>query len=240
MTGVPGGASALGVPAYFNPAHAPAEWARLALAPAGTIIVVNPDTGPSGAMRADYVAAVAAARRRGCLVYGYVDSAYGARSIAAMSADARLYRAELGVDGVFLDQAGGDPGALAALDGAAAAARRWGLRVAVNPGHPQVAPDVLERFDEVVLFEGPLDAYADMPALTPPREGWAGRPWHLIYGVRSPSVMAAVLSVAAWRGAAVVYVTDGILPNPWRTLPGYWDREVEVVGSTRAHSILPR
>ncbi|MEW6583031.1 MAG: spherulation-specific family 4 protein [Actinomycetota bacterium] len=238
--GAPRAPLALGVPAYFSPVRESGEWTRLAAAPPGTVIIVNPDSGPDPGMRGDYAAAVAASRRRGCLVYGYVDTAYGARDARAVVADAHAYRFDLGVDGVFLDRAGCDREALAGLESVARSVRPWGLRVAVNPGHPQVPAEVLDMFEEVVLFEGPLDMYADLPERgdvdTRPRPG---RRWHLVYGVRSASVMAAVLTVASWRGADVVYVTDGHLPNPWEALPDYWDRQVDAVSRTAPTPVLP-
>jgi hypothetical protein len=51
-------------------------------------------------------------------------------------------------------------------------------------------------------------------------------------------VVAAVVSMAAWRGADLVYVTDGVPPEPWGGLPAYWDREVEAV--RRMPSTPPR
>src|SRR2546423_12953307 len=102
-----------GAPAYFRPSTAPDDWARLERLPAGSIAIVNPDSGPAAGMSAEYGAAVRAVRRRGVLVYGYIDLAYGVTANGPVLRAAAAYRRQLGLDGVFLDQAPHSPSGLA-------------------------------------------------------------------------------------------------------------------------------
>jgi hypothetical protein len=39
-----------------------------------------------------------------------------------------------------------------------------------------------------------------------------------------------VCELSALRNAGYLYVTDDVLPNPWDSLPPYWDRQAPVCG----------
>ena len=218
----------IGVPSYFSPACSPEDWACLEALPAGSIAIVNPDSGPAPGMSAEYGDAVRAVRRHGVLVYGYIDLAYGASGLASVARAAAAYRRRLGVDGAFLDQAPADAAALAPYHRLGRGLRAMGLRTAINPGRPLVDGRAGGWFDEVVTFEGHWSDYRRLPVRFDATAD-AGR-WHLVYGVPETETFEAVAR-ARRHGAGVAYVTDGHMPNPWLGLPAAWR---SLVGLSRA------
>jgi hypothetical protein len=205
------------VPAYFHPAVAAREWAVLAKADVLSAVVLNVDSGPGHAREAE-LAAVAAAVP--VPVLGYVDTAYGQRSVASVAADLRNHRRWYGVEGFFLDQAAIEPAFV-----------RWYREVITLAGDVPVVlnhgtyPDAgyAGLGAALVTFEGSADAYR---RVVPP--AWAlRRPaadfWHIVYATPEPE-LDAVLARAARCNAGTVYVTDRGGANPWDGLPWYLDR----------------
>jgi hypothetical protein len=211
----------LAVPAYFHPAVAGSDWALLTASAASlSAVILNIDSGPGDRPEPSLVAAVALACAAGVPVLGYVDTAYGSRSLREVTVDMGRYRSWYPVTGFFLDQASsagryvgwyGDAVGVAAALGA--------TRTVLNHG---MYPD--RRYAslpaELVTYEGSWDGYADAEV---PR--WASslppaRFWHLIYGAPE-AALTEVLSLAEGK-AGTVYVTDRRGANPWDGLPTYF------------------
>jgi hypothetical protein len=218
----------IGAPAYFSPSIAPDEWARLERLQAGSVVVVNPASGPAAGMSAEYGSAVRTVRRRGALVYGYIDLAYGANGNWRVLRAAAAYRRQLGLDGVFLDQAPHDRAGLAPFRRLSWALRGLGLRTAINPGRALDDDAVTRWFDEVVVFEGHWSDYRRLPVDF--QSAADARRWHLVYGVREAHTSEAVAR-AQRHGAGVLYVTDGDMPNPWLRLPAAWTSLIGLAGA---------
>jgi hypothetical protein len=204
-------------------------WSELALVDAGPmLIVLNPASGPGTAVDPNYTAVLESLEGTGVEVYGYVDTDYGRRPASAVLADADRYLEWYEPDGIFLDQTPSEPELLAYLAGIGDGLRQRGLRVAMNPGQPDFEPGLLDAADFIVNFEGPLQQYEQTSF-----PGWAtenrSKMWHLVYDVPDASAMDAVLSRSAQTGANAIFVTDGVLPNPWDGLPPYWEVQISHV-----------
>ena len=211
----------IAVPAYFHPATAPSSWERLIGSQLGNgFAIINLADGPGSAP--DNVVQDAARRlaTAGTSVLGYVDSGYGRRGIEVLIREFADYRRWYGVQGVFVDQALGEPALLPHYRELVERLRSARAdRVVLNYGVP---PD--ESFAEVgdvlVTFEGPMSAYlqASQPRWT--RRIGAHRQCHLVYGAPE-SATPALLLKASRRGAGLVYVTACAGRNPWRDLAAW-------------------
>ncbi|WP_051324584.1 spherulation-specific family 4 protein [Candidatus Solirubrobacter pratensis] len=201
------------IPAYLPPAGIE----RLAAHRGnGSVLIVNPASGPGAAPDPAYARAVRAAQSAGWKVIGYVPTGYGARPAADVEADAERYAAWYHVDGIFLDEAAHTREHLAYYR--SLRAHIPGL-LAINPGVP---PDrgYEAAADVIVTYEGSL---ADARArLRPPSWLPADRAAYLVHG--APEREARAL-VEAHR-AGYLYVTSGTLPDPWSALPRYLDAEL--------------
>lgn len=231
------------VPAYFYPdADAGLHYwdALTAAAPRVSITaIMNPDNGPGSAFNSDYRAAVDALRSAGGQVVGYVHTAYGGRSIDLVKTDIDRYAAFYAMDGFFVDEMSNQSSGLAYyqtvydyIKGLSPAYHVFG-----NPGI-STQESYLSIADTLVTFEGSPTT----DALTPYGYDIHGEPdaWaraypaerfgHLIYGVADAGTMQSLIVLAASRNADYVYITDDGQPNPWDTLPAYWDDEIAAVG----------
>ena len=235
------------IPAYVFPtggATAANPWHQLcSRMTSGSIIVMNPGSGPGGQVQEPYTEAMGycRARPRKQLVLGYVYTSYTARPLADVIADIDTwYRLYPRLDGIFVDEMASFPHGTGTAEGLSAKdyyariyshtrrkSAHHGELVVVNPGVTATTPWQLDVSDKVVVFEGDRAAYAK----------WTPEPWvtrrpadqivQLVHSTPS-SRRHHVCQLSRARNAGYVDVTDDVMINPWDTVPGYW-REVAPV-----------
>ncbi len=220
------------VPAYFGPEGAPSPWqAMCSPTQAGSIAIVNPHNGPVKRQGPLYGPAIAQCRKEGWRVAGYVFTRYGRRKLAAVEqAISRYYLWYPGIEGIFLDE-------MAEADTAKTEAYYAALRDYIRErggfivGNPcDTAPTgwQLAYVDLLVTYEGPAAAYASYAPAPWVAEAGAERIANIVFAASGPGAPAATCSLAASRGAGYRYVTDlPEAPNPYATLPSYWQSETE-------------
>lgn len=218
------------LPAYFYPG--PAWRAELAALRPGSAIIVNPDSGPGTSRNADYVQVVDAARSKGALLWGYVDTRYGAVRPASLAAQVGAYRRWYGITDIFFD----DVSSRAARVGYYRAANRIvrsaapHASVILNPGdYP--APVYASLGDVLVVFEGDSSRYMKTypPAWT--RRHPPGMFVSLISAV-PPNRLAPTLALARARRSGWVYVTPHADDSDlYQQLPGYWGAELHLLAA---------
>jgi len=123
------------VPLYVHPAVDPAAWRALIRAgPQLYGVVLNIADGPGDTPDPAFVTAAAQLREAGVRVLGYVDTAYGARSVRAVVGDLRRHRRWYDTDGAFLDRTASGAEALRHYRRLTRAARLCGAdTVVLNP-----------------------------------------------------------------------------------------------------------
>ena len=230
----------MAIPAYFEPGPL---WTQMGAAtPRLGLAVLNPDSGPGDAVRAEYVPQVRAAQARGVIVLGYVRTSYGKRPLAQVQAEVDRFNRWYGVNGIFFDEARNDDAGLPYYLRCRAAARTGHRKavVAINPGTP-VTEGYLAVADVVLTFEGDYGAYLTRAA----DPSWVARHparrfWHLVYAAPDAPAMRRAVMLSKTRNAGWVYVTPDTLPNPWDTLPSgsYWSGELAALGVRSARRAL--
>ena len=215
----------VGIPAYFYPAPGDDHWNRLLDAADGIIVIINPASGPGSVLDPAYLSAATGLQQRHGSVYGYVDTAYGQRSLKAVLQDAERYRRWYHVDGIFLDQTELTAARLPYYRALSEALHADRLQVAMNPGQPQIDRRYLELAEHIVLFEGTYDSYLSTRFAHWVKSYQPSKIWNLVYGVPDAAAMARVLRLAGSRNAGVIFATDGLMVNPWKSLPPYWELE---------------
>ncbi len=236
------------VPAYFSPELGPdgrtvGLWAEMCEAmKTPSIAIMNPSSGPGEGVQAAYVEALRYCHDSGNEVVGYVDTAYGRRSLDAVKADIRNYYRWYVIDGIFLDQMSIEPDEPAS-DGRDMRSYYRELyafikefaspgKVVGNPGDAfsddwQLSEPVA---DILVVFEGYAEVYA----------GWSPPEWvyrypsarfsHLVH-TAPPERRHDLCVLSQQRNGGRIFITDEVMAgledaplseNPWDHLPSYW------------------
>jgi hypothetical protein len=225
------------VPAYFYP---PTYWDGLnwAAARVPLAVIVNPGSGPGGALDANYVSAVNNLRAAGGKALGYVYSSYATRDTNAIRADITNFFNFYPLDGIFIDEMQNDAvtnhynyyaGIYAFIQ-----MKGTNLWVMGNPGTTTQEPYLARpTVDGLMTFENDATNY---PAYVP--DGWvtnhlARQFCHVIYAVTNAAAMTNMVNLAASRNAGWIFVTDenNNAGNPYDRLPVYWTNEVNYIRS---------
>ena len=222
------------VPAYFYPAGDGLKHWQSLIAVAGKVSVVaiaNPASGPGKAVDPAYTSVIKAAQTGKVTVIGYVSTRYAKRTADEIKQDIddwiRFYPT---IQGLFFDETSDAAQSDFYLDLANYARKKINQAFTVtNPGtvcaEEYFSKQVADTICIVEKGEG-LEKY------TPPV--WAAkyslaRFYGLAYAVAKPAGMQTSLKAAPKKHLGYVFVTDDKLPNPWDTLPPYWDAEVNLV-----------
>jgi hypothetical protein len=160
-------------------------------------------------------------------VLGYVSTQYGQRTQADIETDVNGYYALYSPSGIYFAEGpmDGDCDRLQAeYTQLASLAKSHGSNVYVAIG-TRYCPTFITFSDLMVEFAETWPMYQ---AYVPPSwmpGGSPGRFAHFVSEVPGSEASHA-LSMAVGFGAGWVYTTDGMLPNPWGSLPSYYDQEL--------------
>lgn len=218
------------IPSYFYPG---ALWDQAdAKAPVVDVMIMNPASGPGTSQDSNYVTAVQNARNAGVKVLGYVHTSYSQRNIDTVKGEVDSYLNWYNISGIFFDEANTSAAGIAyyqnVSDYVYATAAPY---VSLNPGTiPN--PGYMNISDNVVIFEGTYATY----------KSWASPSWassfpsskitHLVHATSTTSRMNDAVTKAKARNAGYVYVTNDVLPNPWDTLPSYFNSEITKINQS--------
>lgn len=218
-------------PSYIEP-HRLAEFSKRR--PATRTLILNPNSGPGTSPDGGIQKAAHLLRASGAVLLGYVPTGYTKRPASEVAASIQKFIDWYDVDGIFFDETEYRREHLPYYQYVAALARGSHQRrcriVAMNPG---MVPDpaYVELADVTVTFEGPANKYPEALAAMPP---WLHSvPAHKIAHIMYDAPRDVALHWAQQTRAGHFYATSGRLPNPWITLPDYYD-EMEAVLSSAA------
>jgi hypothetical protein len=225
------------VPMYLYPEPAALKhWDALIAAAdkAPIVAIINPASGPGKSADPNYVEILKKAKSSKLTLVGYVSTSYAKIPLRDVTADIdtwqRLYP---GLHGFFFDEQSSGPDQVAHYEAIAQHARQAipkALLIA-NPG---------TVCDEKYFQKNTADIWCtfeagDKPdAYQPP--AWAkkypAKQFYLLsYGVKDASAVSAALKSVVDKHVGAVFITDGVLPNPWDRVPPYWDALVKEVGN---------
>ncbi len=211
------------VPLYDYPTGA--NWTAIVAAkrahPRVTVeAIVNPDNGPGAAQDGTFVSALGKLTAVGIVPFGYIATNYGKKGSAAVKLEIDAYRRMYpAVTGIFFDEMSDVAADAAYYRALTAYAKQKGFsRTVGNPG-TDVPESLIGAVDTLFIYES-----AGTPALAP----LAG--WHASYPAKNfgiiPYKVATLDPVFVQRARATIgfiYLTNDDLPDPWDTLPPYFD-----------------
>jgi len=181
--------------------------------------IVNPASGPGGSRDSNYVSGIKELRDAGVIVLGYVSTGYTGRSLEAVRGDIDKWASWYNVDGVFFDEQANWPGGESYYTQASNYAESRGLDFTVgNPGTNSL-PSYLSTVDVVLIYESP-----GLPNLNNYDDAWESYDNDQLGMIPfSVGSLPEDWIKDATRFVGWLYVTDDILPNPWDSLPSYFD-----------------
>lgn len=220
----------IAVPAYFYPDSGKKASLWDAATAGSSLLIANPNSGPGGKIDSTYASAITSSQASGVKVIGYVSTRYGKRPQAEVTGEITQWFDWYGVDGIFLDEGPDQVDCLSVYDlyesyALTSRTKNPKALVAINPGTDTCA-SYLDFADILLIFEDKPEAFVGW---RPP--DWAKKVdpehlWVLIHSEAGAESMQEELRTIAESGMGWVYVTDDVLPNPWDTLPAYWEAEV--------------
>jgi hypothetical protein len=218
------------VPLYTYPTDA--TWSlivatKLAHPSVPIVAVVNPDSGPGSAVDASFVTGTKSLSDAGIVVIGYVATGYGARDAETevkpeIDRYVSWYPA---TTGIFFDEQSAKAADVSYYAALNAYVKSKGLTLTVgNPG-TDTDESYIGALDVMLIYESKgLPGDVDL----------AG--WHTTYDRKNFGIIPygvsfdAVFVQHAKQYVGWVYLTDDDLPNPWDTLPPYFDSLVAELG----------
>lgn len=223
------------VPAYFYPdGDGLKHWQNLinAAGKAHVVAIANPASGPGKTVDPAYTSVIKSAQAGKVTVIGYVSTNYAKRTAAEIKRDIddwiKFYRT---VQGIFFDEQTSDA-ALSDfyLDLTTYARKKINRAFTVtNPGTECSEEYFSKRVADTICI---VEKGEGLEKYTPPvwaTKYSASRFYGLGYGVSKPAGMQTSLKAAPQKHLGYVFVTDDKLPNPWDTLPPYWEAEVNLI-----------
>jgi hypothetical protein len=225
------------VPTYFDPGGSRAKyWDQLFAAAKECSItaIVNPASGPGRRIDPAYTETLRRCKDSGVRPIGYVSTSYAKRNLEEVQADIDAWlRFYPGIQGFFFDEQSSGPEKLDYYRALRDYARKQltNAFVVTNPG---IVPDkgYLDGMaaDVVCVFEhhSGFERWVRPEATVPPE-----RLYVLNYQVPDADKMREHVARLAKERVGYYYCTDDRLPNPWDTLPSYWDELVVAVKAAR-------
>jgi hypothetical protein len=215
------------VPLYIYPG---AAWDRLVQVKNNyprvpMIAVINPNSGPGGDQNPDYVTGIQSLHRAGIKILGYVHTGYASRSREAVVADIGAYEQWYELDGIFFDEMSTSAGNEDYYAYLADYAKSAGFKFTIANPAASILPSYIGTVDMLVIYED-----AGLPGALP-LAGWHGDYARRNFALIAHSVQTIDESFVAGASEHVsyMYITDDVPPNPYDTLPGYFEQLVAVL-----------
>jgi hypothetical protein len=225
----------LWVPAYYYP-FGPGlrEWERLIASAKSVPIVaiINPASGPGDHVDTNFAAIIPRARKVGITVVGYIGTQYTRKPLNQVKAEIDTFlRFYPEIQGFHFDEQTSDARGVDYYAELYRFVRERipGALVITNPGTSCDAAYALRPAADVIcLFEHERG----FDEFKPP--AWARRLSGSRFCIQAHTVATEAQMKKALRRAAelkvgYVFITDDVGPNPYDTLPSYWDAEVQAV-----------
>ena len=201
------------------------------------VAIINPNNGPGNATIARYVSGIQNLTSSGISVMGYVHTNYTSRDPVLVKNDIASYKSWYPqITGIFFDEmsnAGENESYYMSLS---QYAKSLGVNFTVGNTGVDTLPSYVGTVDNIVIHDNSWLPGANFLS------GW--HTWYdksnfslLSYGVEALD-QTYVRSAANYVG--YLYVSGDIMPNPWDSLPAYFDSLVGSVGgvfSIRVNSV---
>ncbi len=210
------------IPAYF---YDSAIWDRLIAGKNDNvdfIVIVNPASGPGDIQDPHYVSVINDLNANGIIPIGYVHTSYGNRDINEVKDEInRWLELYPGIKGFFLDEVSSSNSDIDYYSQLYSFIKEKGnYKVVLNPG---TSTDI-EYYgvsDLIVTYESPYEDFTGCNGDIPEKSAC------IVYNVPEDKIAEIINN----ENVKFFYLTDDTLPNPYDTLPTYYEEEVSLLAN---------
>jgi len=205
------------VPVYF---YNLSDWDRVVRADIDEVVIINPSNGPGSSVDDNYVDFINDLVVNNKKPVGYVYTKWGERDIDAVKDDIDTWLSFYPqIKGFFLDEAASGADKLYYYEELKEYIKSKGdYYIVLNPG-TSPHPSYFDIADNIVVYEGnstnlkdECSSYSDKSSI-------------IVYNATKDEM----LNIINKYHCRYLYITDDTLPNPYDTLPSYFDEEIDAL-----------
>lgn len=189
------------------------------------ITIINPNNGPDGCPpNSDYQQGLADLQAANVMMIGYVSTQYAVRSITDVFSDIDEYFTCYHVGGIMFDEVSSYQHAVPYYQALHDYITQYHPNATIVLNFGTEPHEEYMIFDSSVfgIFEGTAEDFLGFSA--PP---WLPNEQTLVFIYDTPSEdLQEVLNTLQSQNIGFYFITDDILPNPWDTLPPYFEDEI--------------
>lgn len=222
------------VPLYVYPGDTGmAQWqsvikTKLAHPTVPFVVVINPSSGVGSHKESNYVNGINRLKEAQITVIGYVYTGYGKRDEDVVKKEITKYKKWYNLDGIMFDEMSNQIGYETYYKSLDNFAKSLGMKFTKgNPGTnvPSSYTDVVDNF---VMYEN--SGYPDLSKLKTLHTDYDKKNLSFVsYGVAG---LDAQYVIHATHCVGLMYITDNVLPNPYDSIPSYFENLVSILDKT--------
>jgi hypothetical protein len=181
------------------------------------LAIINPKNGSGSAQDPNYVTGIQSLQSSGIVVLGYVHTNYANRDLNLAMNDTDNYKNWYGVNGIFFDEMSNiveNKNYYASLN---SHAKSIGFSITVGNSGVDTSPSYVGVVDNIVIYDN-----QGLPTLN-----FLGD-WHTMHDKRNFSLLSygvqthdPVFAKKASNYVGYIYMSNGMMPNPWGSLSPY-------------------
>jgi hypothetical protein len=197
------------------------------------VAIINPKNGSGNAQDPNYVAGIQSLQSSGIAVLGYVHTNYANRDLNMAMNDTGNYKNWYNVDGIFFDEMSNIAENKNYYSSLNDHAKSMGLSLTVGNSGIDTSPSYLGVVDNIVIYDN-----QNLPTLS-----FLGG-WHtsfdksnfslLSYGIQTHDQL---FTKKASNYVGYIYMSNGTLPNPWGSVPPYFEELMSSIDNDVAVSV---
>lgn len=201
------------------------------------VAAINPAGGPGTYQDPNFSSAINNLATSGVTVIGYTPTLYGSRNIDDIKSDISKYVAWYpGVHGIMLDEFANRAGYESKYANITAYAKGLGLQLVIGNAGTDTSQSYIGTVDAIGITEG--DGYAPQAwlqhcigCMAATANGWhynydKNNFWFARYAIDTLDP-AYIREASKWAG--LVYITNGVSPTRWDSLPPYFEQLVSAL-----------
>ena len=221
------------VPLYVYPGNSKwHQWevvikSKLAHPSVPFVVVVNPSNGVGNQKDDNYVNGICNLKSAGITVIGYIFTSYGSRELDSVKSEIRKYKEWYDVEGIMFDEMSNKTGYELYYETLTSYAKSLGMKLTKgNPG-TTVPQSFTSAVDFFVVYEN--SGYPRLEQIKESHIGYSKKNLSFVsYGISQLDIQY-VMHAANYVG--MLYITNNVLPNPYDSIPSYFENLVSTLDS---------